>query len=165
MQIALAEARAAMERGEVPVGAVVTSSDGTLLSAAGNRVIEFCDPGAHAEMLAIREACRRLAAVRLVDCDLYVSLEPCAMCAGAISFARISRLYFAVEDVKGGAIEHGARYFSQHSCHHAPEVYGGIAEREARDLMQGFFRTLRDRRCHQEEAESRGWQAEGQGIS
>lgn len=159
MERALSEAYAAMDRGEVPVGAVVTASDGTLLSAEGNRVVELCDPSAHAEMLAIREACRRLGLVRLVNCDLHVSLEPCAMCAGVISFARIRCLYYGAEDAKGGAVDHGTRFFHQPGCHHAPQVYGGIAAREAGDLLKGFFRRLRTRQSAQEAVGPSGRQA------
>ena len=140
---ALEQARAALRRGEVPVGAVVVAPGGEVLAAAGNRVVELGDPSAHAEMLAIREACRRLGAARLDGCDLHVTLEPCAMCAGVISFARIRRLYYGAEDAKGGAVAHGARFFSRSTCHHAPEVYGGIAAREAGDLLRGFFRERR----------------------
>ena len=143
MHRALEEARAAKQRGEVPVGAVVVSSQGEILAAAGNRVVELSDPSAHCEMLAIRQACQELSAPRLPDCDLYVTLEPCAMCTGVISFARIRRLYYGAEDIKGGAVEHGARFFSQATCHHAPEVYGGIAAQESRELLQEFFQERR----------------------
>lgn len=143
MALAMEEARAAAARGEVPVGAVVVAKDGTVLARDGNRTLELKDPTAHAEILAIRAACRELGSERLVDCDLYVTLEPCAMCTAAISFARIRRLYFGAEDVKGGAVEHGPRLFAQPTCHHAPEVYGGIGEREAGDLLRAFFRTRR----------------------
>lgn len=142
MTRAFAEARAAAGRGEVPVGAVV-SCRGEILAAAGNRTLEFRDPTAHAEMLAIRSAAAALGSERLSDCDLYVTLEPCAMCAAAISFARIRRLYWAASDPKGGAVEHGPRFFSQPTCHHAPELYGGIREREASALLQEFFRARR----------------------
>jgi tRNA(Arg) A34 adenosine deaminase TadA len=143
MDLALAEAEAAGARGEVPVGAVIVGPDGAVLAKAGNRTIELRDPSAHAELLAIREACAKLSNERLVDCDLYVSLEPCAMCAGAISFARIRRLYFGAADPKGGAVEHGARVFSRPSCHHAPEVYGGIGEKAAAALLKDFFAARR----------------------
>ncbi|MFM9848592.1 MAG: nucleoside deaminase [Hyphomicrobiaceae bacterium] len=139
MQRALAEAAAAGDRAEVPVGAVVVASDGIVLASAGNRTRELRDPTAHAELLAIRAACAALGAERLADCDLYVTLEPCAMCAAAISFARIRRLYFAASDPKGGGVEHGARVFSHATCHHAPEVYGGIGETEAAQLLVAFF--------------------------
>ncbi len=143
MRLALAEAEAAARRGEVPVGAVVTRADGTVIAAAGNRTLADRDPSAHAELLAIREACRLLGSERLTDCDLHVTLEPCAMCAGLISFARIRRLYFGAYDAKGGAVEHGARFFGLPTCHHAPEVYGGISEAEAAALLTRFFRDRR----------------------
>ena len=130
MLAALEEARAAAQRGEVPVGAVVVGPDGARLSAAGNRTRELSDPTAHAEILAIRAAAAALGSERLVDCDLYVTLEPCPMCAAAISFARVRRLYFGATDPKGGAVESGPRLFNQPTCHHAPEVLGGIEERE-----------------------------------
>jgi len=142
MEAALIEARAAGARGEVPVGAVVVK-DGALIAADGNRTRELRDATAHAEMLAIRAASRRLGAERLVGCDLYVTLEPCAMCAAAISFARIRRLYYGAADEKGGAVEHGPRLFRQPTCHHAPEVYSGLAEREAAELLRDFFRRRR----------------------
>lgn len=138
MGAALAQARAAAARGEVPVGAVVVK-DGEVLASAGNRTLELRDPTAHAEILAIREACRVLGSERLVGCDLAVTLEPCPMCAGAISFARIRRLYFGAFDPKGGAVESGVRLYSTPTCHHAPEVYGGIGESEAASLLRGFF--------------------------
>ena len=139
MLAALAEAEAAGVRGEVPVGAVVVGADGVVLGRAGNRTRELCDPTAHAEMLAIRQACRGQGSERLDAADLYVTLEPCPMCAAAISFARIRRLYWGAGDAKGGAVEHGARIFSQPTCHHAPELYGGIEEVRAAVLLQGFF--------------------------
>ncbi|MCT8970382.1 nucleoside deaminase [Microbaculum marinisediminis] len=142
MAEALAEARAAAARGEVPVGAVIVKA-GEIIARAGNRTLELKDPTAHAELLAIRDAAQRLGSERLVDCDLWVTLEPCAMCAAAISFARIRRLYFAAADMKMGAVEHGPRFFAQATCHHAPEVYSGIAEREAADLLKGFFEAKR----------------------
>lgn len=142
MAAALAEARQAAAEGEVPVGAVLVR-DGEILFRAHNRVEAENDPTAHAELLAIREACRIAGEPRLPDCDLYVTLEPCAMCAQAISMARIRRLYFAAYDPKGGAVEHGPRLFTQPTCHHAPEIYGGIGEREAADLLRGFFRDRR----------------------
>lgn len=142
MEPALEEARSAAARGEVPVGAVVVR-DGEVVARAGNRTRELNDPTAHAELLAIRDACRTLASERLADCDLYVTLEPCAMCAGAVSFARIRRLYFAAPDEKGGGVIHGGRFFAQPTCHHAPEVYAGLGEREAADLLKAFFRLRR----------------------
>jgi len=144
MGIALDEARAAAGRGEVPVGAVlVDGATGEILARAGNRTEEAADPTAHAEMLVIREAAAALGAPRLAGCDLYVTLEPCAMCAAAISFARIRRLYFGADDPKGGGIDHGPRFFAQPTCHHRPEVYGGIAEGEASELLKNFFRERR----------------------
>lgn len=142
MALALDEARAAAARGEVPVGAVVVR-DGKVIAAAGNRTLELSDPSAHAEMLAIRLACADAASERLPGADLYVTLEPCPMCAAAISFARIRRLYFAAPDEKGGAVEHGVRLYASPTCHHAPEVYSGIAERDAVDLLTGFFKARR----------------------
>lgn len=139
MTKALAEAKAAAERGEVPVGAVVSGPDGTVLAVAGNRTREWHDPTAHAEMLAIRAACAHLGSERLIDCDLTVTLEPCPMCAGAISFARIRRLYFGASDPKGGGVENGPRVFNHSTCHHAPDVYGGIAATEASALLVAFF--------------------------
>ena len=139
MDLALAEARAAMARAEVPVGAVITGGDGAVLARAGNRTRELADPTAHAEMLAIRAATARLGSERLTGCDLYVTLEPCAMCAAAISFARIRRLYFGAADAKGGGVENGVRFFSAATCHHAPEVYGGIGESESARLLRSFF--------------------------
>jgi len=138
MSVAFGEARAAEARGEVPIGAAVTYN-GEVIARAGNRTREDADPTAHAEMLVIRAAARALGNARLGDCDLYVTLEPCAMCAGAISHARLRRLYFAAEDLKGGAVEHGPRFFRQPTCLHAPEVYGGIRESEAAALLRGFF--------------------------
>ncbi|MBV8394145.1 MAG: nucleoside deaminase [Alphaproteobacteria bacterium] len=143
MERALAEARAAAERGEVPIGAVVVGPDGAILAAAGNRTEGDRDPTAHAELLAIREAARAVGSPRLVDCDLHVTLEPCAMCATAISFARLRRVYYGAPDPKGGGIEHGPRIFAQPTCHHRPEVYGGIAEREAGELLRAFFKERR----------------------
>lgn len=143
MTLALAEARAAAARGEVPVGAVILAPDGSVLASAGNRTLELRDPTAHAEMLAIRAATERLGSERLIGCDLYVTLEPCPMCAGAISFARLRRLYFGAGDPKGGAVEHGVRLYASPTCHHAPEVYSGIGERAAADLLRGFFRDRR----------------------
>jgi tRNA(Arg) A34 adenosine deaminase TadA len=144
MTQALAEAERAGARGEVPVGAVlVEATTGVILAACGNRVEELADPTAHAELLAIRAAAERRAAPRLEDCDLYVTLEPCAMCAAAISFARLRRLYFGAYDPKGGAVEHGPRFFQQSTCHHRPEVYGGIDEARAGDLLRRFFQERR----------------------
>ncbi len=136
------EARAAGARGEVPVGAVVVR-DGEVIAAAGNRTMADRDPTAHAEVLAIRAACQALGSERLIGCDLYVTLEPCAMCAGALSFARLRRVYYAAPDPKGGALDHGPRFFSQPTCHHAPEVYGGLRESEAADLLRDFFKERR----------------------
>ncbi|HXA69122.1 MAG TPA: nucleoside deaminase [Stellaceae bacterium] len=144
MALALAEAERAGERGEVPVGAVVVEAGtGAALASAGNRVEELSDPTAHAEMLALRAAAERQGAPRLTDCDLYVTLEPCPMCAAAISFARVRRLYFGASDPKGGGVEHGPRIFSQPTCHHRPEVYGGIDEARAAALLRRFFEALR----------------------
>ncbi|MBN6817973.1 nucleoside deaminase [Methylobacterium organophilum] len=140
---AFAAARAAAAAGEVPVGAAVVR-DGTVLAVAHNRPRELHDPTAHAEILAIRAACATLGTERLVGCDLYVTLEPCPMCAGAISFARIRRLYYGAADPKGGGVEHGPRVFDQPTCHHAPEVYGGFREREAAALLRVFFAQRRD---------------------
>ena len=143
MAIALEEAEIAAMRGEVPVGAAICTADGTLLARDGNRTLELCDPTAHAEMLVIRAAAQKIGSERLIGCQLYVTLEPCAMCAAAISFARIARLYFGASDEKGGAVENGPRFFSQPTCHHAPEVYGGIAETAASALLRDFFRSRR----------------------
>jgi tRNA(adenine34) deaminase len=143
MLAALAEAAAAGARGEVPVGAVVVAADGVVLAQAGNRTRELNDPTAHAEMLALRAACAVRRSERLADADLYVTLEPCSMCATAISFARIRRLYFGASDPKGGGVEHGPRIFSRPSCHHAPEVYGGIEETRAATLLRDFFSARR----------------------
>jgi tRNA(adenine34) deaminase len=139
MSLALAEARAAAARGEVPVGAVIVSPTGQVVAVAGNRTCELSDPTAHAEMLAIRSACAVVGSERLTGCDLYVTLEPCPMCAAAISFARIRRLYWGAGDPKGGGVEHGARIFSQPTCHHAPELYGGFEEARAAALLRDFF--------------------------
>lgn len=135
-------AREAARAQEVPVGAVIVRA-GAVIAAAGNRTLRDRDPTAHAETLAIRAACAALGSERLIDCDLYVTLEPCAMCAGAISFARIRRLYFSAADPKGGAVEHGPRFFSQPTCHHAPEIYGGIRESEAAQMLRDFFQERR----------------------
>jgi tRNA(Arg) A34 adenosine deaminase TadA len=140
MARAFAEAEAAGARGEVPVGAVVVdAATGAILASAGNRTEQDSDPTAHAELLAIRAAARLVGQPRLPDCDLYVTLEPCAMCATAIAFARIRRVYFGAYDPKGGAVEHGPRLFQQPTCHHRPEVYGGIEEARAGDLLRQFF--------------------------
>ena len=143
MARALAQARSAAERGEVPIGAVIVGPDGEVLAEAGNRTEGDRDPTAHAELLAIRAAAARLGAPRLVDCDLYVTLEPCPMCAQAISFARLRRLYYGAADPKGGGVDHGPRIFSQPTCHHRPEVYAGIAESEAGELLRDFFKARR----------------------
>ena len=143
MARAFEEAGAARDRGEVPVGACVTGPDGTILASAGNRTRELNDPTAHAEVLVIREAGRLLDSERLTGCDLHVTLEPCAMCAAAISFARIARLYFGADDEKMGAVENGPRFLAQATCHHVPDVYSGLGEKKARDLLTQFFRTRR----------------------
>ena len=143
MEIALEEARDASLRGEVPVGAVLTGRDGVVLARDGNRIVERHDPTAHAEILVIKAAAKALGSERLADCHLYVTLEPCTMCAAAISFARISRLYFGAADEKTGAVENGVRFFAQSTCHHAPEVYGGIAEIESAELLRDFFKNRR----------------------
>ena len=144
MARALAEAEAAAAAGEVPVGAVIVEAgSGRILAACGNRVEALADPSAHAEVLAIRAACRQLGAPRLPGCDLYVTLEPCALCAAAISLARLRRVYFGAYDPKGGAVDHGPRWFGQRTCLHVPEVYGGIDERRAAGLLRAFFRALR----------------------
>ena len=143
MPTALDEARSAAARGEVPVGAVVSGPDGQVLARAGNRTRELNDPTAHAEMLAIRAACAALGSERLTGCDLTVTLEPCPMCAAAISFARINRLYFGASDPKGGGVENGPRIFNQPSCHHAPDVYGGISATAAAELLVSFFAARR----------------------
>ncbi len=141
-EAAFAEARAAARRGESPIGAALVR-EGALVARAGNRVREDKDPTAHAEMLVIRAAAATLGDERLVGCDLYVTLEPCAMCAGAISLARLRRLYWAAGDEKGGAVENGPRFFSQKTCHHAPELYGGIRESESAALLREFFKAKR----------------------
>ena len=144
MELAIAEAHAAAGRGEVPVGAVVVEvSSGRVLARAGNRVEADSDPSGHAEMLALRAAAASAGAPRLPGCDLYVTLEPCAMCAQAISFARIRRLYFGAYDAKGGGVEHGARIFDQPTCHHAPEVVGGLEEENCAALLRDFFAARR----------------------
>lgn len=142
MDIALAEARAAADRGEVPVGAVLVLA-GDVISKSGNRTREDNDVTAHAEILVIRQAANKLGAERLDGADLYVTLEPCTMCAAAISFARIRRVYFGAEDPKGGGIAHGARFFDQPTCHHVPEVYSGLAESDASKILKDFFKNRR----------------------
>jgi tRNA(adenine34) deaminase len=142
MDLALAEAGAAARAGEVPVGCVIVR-DGKVVARAANRTITDRDPTAHAEMVALRAAATALGSERLVDCDLYVTLEPCPMCAAAISFARIRRLYYGAADPKGGAIESGVRLYAQPSCHHRPEVYGGIGEARAAELLRAFFHARR----------------------
>jgi len=142
MAIALEEARAADARGEVPVGCAIVRN-GTVIVRTGNRTVADRDPTAHAELIAIRQASAALGNERLADCDLYVTLEPCAMCAAAMSFARIRRLYFGTADAKGGAVEHGVRFFAAPTCHHRPEVYGGINESECAALLKDFFQARR----------------------
>ena len=142
MDLAFAQARAAGARGEVPVGAVVVA-DGKVVSEAGNRTLADRDPTAHAEMLAIRAAAAALGSERLTACDLYVTLEPCAMCAAAISFARVRRLYFGAADEKGGAVVNGVRFFASPTCHHTPDVYPGIGESDAALILKDFFRERR----------------------
>jgi tRNA(adenine34) deaminase len=143
MELALAAAEAAAASGEVPVGAVLLDAAGDVVIACGNRTEELADPTAHAEILVIRAAAKKLGRPRLAECDLYVTLEPCPMCAQAISFARIRRLYYGAADPKGGGVEHGPRIFASTSCHHRPEVYGGIGERRAAELLRGFFNARR----------------------
>jgi len=144
MKQALEQARAAAERGEVPVGAVIVDPDGRVVAMAGNRTRELCDPSAHAEMLAIRAACAAAGSERLTGYDLYVTLEPCAMCAAAIAATRIARLYYGAADPKSGGVAHGARVFTHPQAHHVPEVYDGIGEAEATALLQAFFRARRE---------------------
>lgn len=139
MDIALQEAKAAAARGEVPVGAVLVAPNGDVVARAGNRTRELNDPTAHAETLAIRQACADAGSERLIDHDLYVTLEPCPMCATAISFARIRRLYWAASDPKGGGVDHGPRIYAQSTCHHAPDCYSGLAEQDAASLLRTFF--------------------------
>ena len=143
MQRALNEARKAALAGEVPIGALVVDSKGEVIASAHNLTETRRDPTAHAELIAIRAACELLDSPRLVDCDMYVTLEPCAMCATAISFARIRRLYFGARDEKGGGVEYGARIFSQSTCHHAPEIYGNINETECGEVLKNFFKEKR----------------------
>jgi tRNA(Arg) A34 adenosine deaminase TadA len=142
MDLAIREARLAGERDEVPIGAVVVRGN-LVVASAGNRTREFNDPTAHAELLAIREACGNLEQERLEGCDLYVTLEPCTMCAAAISFARIRRLYYAADDPKGGAVVSGVKFFSSPTCHHVPDIYAGIGESEASSLLKSFFQEKR----------------------
>ncbi|ACM25618.1 nucleoside deaminase [Agrobacterium sp. SHOUNA12C] len=142
MKLALAEARSAGARGEVPIGAVLVL-DNAVIAKAGNRTRELNDVTAHAEIAAIRIACEALGQERLTGADLYVTLEPCTMCAAAISFARIRRLYYGAEDPKGGGVDNGVRFYRQPTCHHAPEVYSGIAERDAADILREFFQLKR----------------------
>lgn len=142
MDLALEQAKTAESAGEVPIGCVIVR-DGAVLAAAGNRTLTDRDPTAHAEILAIRAAAEALGSERLVDCDLYVTLEPCTMCAAAISFARIRRLYYGAADPKGGAVDSGVRFFAQATCHHAPEVYPSVGESEAAGMLRDFFRARR----------------------
>ena len=142
MEAALDLARLAADAGEVPVGAVVVK-DGQVIGRGGNRPIAGHDPTAHAEIVALREAAAALGTDRLIGCDLWVTLEPCAMCAGAIAHSRIARLYYGASDPKGGAVEHGPRLFEQPTVHHKPEIYGGISETECADLLRTFFRDRR----------------------
>lgn len=143
MELALREARAAAARGEVPVGAVLVGPAGDIVAVAGNRTREQSDPSAHAEMLVIREGTAKLMSERLIDHDLYVTLEPCPMCAAVISFARIRRLYYGAPDPKGGGVEHGPRVFSHATCHHRPELYPGLGEQDSADLLKTFFAARR----------------------
>ena len=143
MARALGQARAAAQRNEVPVGAVLVGPEGDVIAENGNRVLELKDPTAHAEMLVIRAACERLQSERLAGADLYVTLEPCTMCAAAISFTRLRRLYFGAADPKAGAVENGVRFFGQPACHHAPEVYGGVDEVRSAELLRDFFKARR----------------------
>ena len=142
MDLALDEARKAQARGEVPVGCVIVRGD-AVIAAAGNRTLADRDPTAHAELLAIRAAAKALGSERLTDCDIHVTLEPCAMCAAAISFARIRRVYYGAPDPKGGAVDNGVRFFAAPTCHHRPEVYGGISEAASATLLRDFFAAKR----------------------
>jgi len=144
MELALAEARSAAARGEVPVGAILVNPAGDVVAAAGNRTRELSDPSSHAEMLVIREATAKLGSERLIGYDLYVTLEPCPMCAAVISFARIRRLYYAASDPKSGGVEHGPRVFNHTTCHHRPELYPGLGEDEASAILKAFFSERRD---------------------
>lgn len=139
MEMALKEAESAAERGEVPVGAVLVSSTDKVLARSGNQTEGDTDPTAHAEMIVLKEASKKRGSPRLTDCDLYVTLEPCAMCAAAISHARLRRVVFAAYDPKGGGVEHGPRFFSQPTCHHAPEIVGGVEEKRAQEMLKKFF--------------------------
>lgn len=143
MDIALSEARLAAERGETPVGAVIVNALGEILAQNGNRTRELSDPTAHAEVLVIREVCAQMGSERLPDLDLYVTLEPCPMCAMAISSARIARLYYGATDPKSGGVEQGPRIFNHKQCHHKPEVYGGISETDSAELLRDFFESRR----------------------
>ena len=143
MEMALEDAKSAALRGEVPVGAVIVSKDGKVLARAGNRVVELSDPTAHAEMLAIKSATNSMKNERLLDCDIYVTLEPCPMCATALSFARVRRIYYGAEDVKSGGVDNGVQIYEATSCHHRPEVYGGISEHISADLLKDFFKGRR----------------------
>ncbi|MBI1260661.1 MAG: nucleoside deaminase [Rhizobiales bacterium] len=145
MEQALAQAKAAVDRGEVPVGAVILDPQGKVIAAAGNQTLADHDPTAHAEILVIKAACAAIGSERLIDCDLYVTLEPCPMCAAAISLARIRRLYYGAPDEKSGGVDHGPRIYAQSSCHHRPEVYGGISEQPAAALLRFFFAARRDK--------------------
>ena len=142
MDLALKAAESAQQSGEVPIGCVIVR-DGEVIAAAGNRTLTERDPTAHAEMIAIRKAAATIGSERLVDCDLYVTLEPCTMCAGAISFARIRRLYYGAADPKGGAVDSGVRFFASATCHHVPEVYAGVGERKASAMLKDFFKARR----------------------
>jgi tRNA(adenine34) deaminase len=142
MDLALKAAEMAGKSGEVPIGCVVVR-EGAVIASAANRTLTDRDPTAHAEMLAIRDAARKIGSERLVDCDLYVTLEPCTMCAAAISFARIRRLYYGAADPKGGAVDSGVRFFASPTCHHVPEVYSAVGEREAAGLLREFFKARR----------------------
>lgn len=142
MDLALKAAESAQQSGEVPIGCVIVR-DGEVIATAGNRTLAEHDPTAHAEMIAIRKAAATIGSERLVDCDLYVTLEPCTMCAGAISFARIRRLYYGAEDPKGGAVDSGVRFFASPTCHHVPEVYAGVGERKASAILKDFFKARR----------------------
>lgn len=142
MAQAIEQALLAQTQGDVPIGAVITYND-EIIAAAGNEIIQLDDPTAHAELLALRRASQKLGSARLIDCDLYVTLEPCPMCAQAISFARIRRLYFGAYDPKGGGVDHGPKIFEQKTCHHKPEIYGGIQENECGKLLKDFFRKKR----------------------
>ena len=143
MEMALQEAEKAAQRGEVPVGAVLVTATDNVLARSGNQTEGDTDPTAHAEMIVLKEASKKRGSPRLTDCDLYVTLEPCAMCAAAISHARLRRVVFAAYDPKGGAVEHGPRFFSQPTCHHAPEIVGGVEEKRAQKMLKKFFASKR----------------------